>query len=93
MDRVGEKENILMDNEGFTSMEFEKLKAMLERSGIPFTVEDTGERLEYFKVPGGKIIHLEVGTHDHDKLVGYLGFMAEFMFDANGSLVKAGIWE
>lgn len=67
--------------------ERKQLRAMLERRGIPFEdfVNSDEELVVKVEVPlvGG----------DQQKVDGYSGFYAEFIFDQAGVLKRVGVWE
>jgi hypothetical protein len=73
----------------------EQLAALLERAGVVFEISEEGGEVSY----GYEKAHAHASTltveqsNEHERNLGYSGFITIFYFDQAGALVCMGAWE
>lgn len=70
--------------------DLEKLKALLDEWGVPYSEEVDGERI---MVKHGNEMLGSASLPQSDKVTGYHGFFTEYVFAGDGSFVRVGAWE
>jgi hypothetical protein len=76
--------------------DLQTIVVLLSAAEIEYTVEPTREERASgngIPLPDGTTVAVARADDDSPRIFGYLGFYAEFYFDAEGALVGMGAWE
>ena len=73
--------------------DFKKTIAFLDDLGIGYIADENSKRLTADESEYEPCMDIILEANEHDKVVGYGGFVCEFQFNTDGALAKVGIWE
>lgn len=74
--------------------QLEQLRQTLDTLGIPYTETDEPNEISlWIQAEKAKRPIATAHTLAIDQGVGYIGFYADFHFDANGKFIAHGVWE
>ena len=72
--------------------DLQTIVVMFGRAGIEYTIAPTRDS-NTPPLPAGMTVTVARADEDTPRIFGYLGFFAEFYFDADGVLLGVGAWE
>ena len=73
--------------------DFDKTIAFLNDLGIGYRVNQESRRLTADKSEYEPCMHIILEANEHNRVVGYGGFLCAFEFNPDGSLTEVGVWE